>query len=523
MRRTSEAYDPFPRVRDADAVISFEVLAKTLNKRDVSASGSAARLGSPSETVNGVPEFAEKYGTLEKYGWPLDGSCALFPDGEAEAGFWPREVSREDGTFASPITLRLELPEDTDTFGWTFHFDPKGGVRASRIRAVCYDAGGNVTDESEASVDGFGDGGVSGWSYNRFVRGYRAVEFTFYGTNLPHRMLRLAEVDFGITKRFTRDTITEARIRYGMAPDGSAFPAKKIDFTFDNADGAFNVLSPAGVYQYWRNGQTLTAKLKIGGEAVDMGSFFVTRAQIGKNRLLARVTAHDACWLLANQRFYPGSLASLPSVRLDEAVAKALEGSDLAVDFGGLGAEPVSLRIRNTHDRRTVLRYLAQAARAALWIDRDGVLRIRRIVTAAEAVAEITADELYDWSGVSIAEEVAGVTLTVPRELEKDEDGEVVTEQYSAGISDDEGNAQAAYENPCVAPGRGQLVADWLLSAANRRKKYAVKNRCDPAVEIGDTIRIADAFRNDECAVVTGLEIVYDGGLYAVTEADREF
>ena len=42
MRRTSETYEPFPRVRTVDALISFEVLAKTLNKRDITSSGSAA-------------------------------------------------------------------------------------------------------------------------------------------------------------------------------------------------------------------------------------------------------------------------------------------------------------------------------------------------------------------------------------------------------------------------------------------------------------------------------------------------
>jgi hypothetical protein len=136
----------------------------------------------------------------------------------------------------------------------------------------------------------------------------------------------------------------------------------------------------------------------------------------------------------------------------------------------------------------------------------------------------ITADELYGWSGVSIAEEYTGVTLTVHRELQEGgESGEDPTEEYHAGIADDSGSAVASYDNPCVAAVNGQAVADWLLVMANRRKKYAVKNRCDPAVEIGDTLVIADAFRNDDRAVVTGLEIVYDGGLYATTEADREF
>lgn len=520
---TSAAYAPFAQVRQVDALISFEVLAKTLNKKDIDVTAPSAWLGDGAVTINGIPELAAKYATLERYGWPLDGSCSVMPASGAETGFWSSAVSDDAGDFSSPLVFRYDLPSDTVTFGWTFHFDTPGEVRASRVRAVCYDANGDVMDEAEAVPDSFGVNG-SGWSFEHYVQNYRAVEFTFYGTNLPLRMLRLAEVDFGVSKHFNKDGIKSARIKYGMAPDGSAFPAKEIVFVFDNSNGEFNVLNPIGVYQYWRNGQVLTARIKVGDEIVPMGMFYVTKAEIGGNRLLAKVTAHDPCYQLANQKFYPMELAEASLVRLDQAVPRALIGTDLAVDYGGLDAEPVSVAVRDTHDKRVILRYLAQAARATCWIDRDNVLRFRRIVTAEEEVGSITADELYDWSGVSIAEEYTGVTLTVNRELESDpETGGDVTETYHSGVADDSGAAVASYENPCVAPGQGQAVADWLLVMANRRKKYAVKNRCDPAVEIGDTLVIADAFRNDDRAVVTGLDIEYDGGLSCVTEADREF
>ncbi len=522
MIRTSEAYAPFVQVRQVDCLISFEVLAKTLNKKAIAVTASPARVGSGPLTVNGIPELAAKYGTLERYGWPLDGSCDILPSSGAETGYWSSAVSDDGGDFSSPVSVRYDLPSDTATFGWTFHFDAPAGVIASLVRAVCYDAGGNVIDTAYFSPENAGENG-SGWSFHHYVQNYRAVEFTFYGTNLPRRMLRLAEIDFGVSKHFNRDSIKSARIKYGMTPDASAFPAKEIVFTFDNSDGDFNVLNPIGVYQYWRNGQVLTARIKVGDEIVPMGMFYVTKAEIGENRLLAKVTAHDPCYQLANQKFYPAELAESATVRLDQAVPRALIGSDLEVDYGGLGAEPVSVAVRDTHDKRVILRYLAQAVRAAVWIDRDNVLRFRRISTADEEDGSITADELYNWSGVSIAEEFTGVTLTVNRELQKDADGNDVTETYRSGVSDEEGTHTATYENPCVAAESGQAVADWLLVTANRRKKYAVKNRCDPAVEIGDTLVIADAFHNDDRAVVTGLDIEFDGGLFCVTEADREF
>jgi hypothetical protein len=75
-----------------------------------------------------------------------------------------------------------------------------------------------------------------------------------------------------------------------------------------------------------------------------------------------------------------------------------------------------------------------------------------------------------------------------------------------------------SFQNPCVAKSAGASVAAWLLSGLGRRKNYAVKNRCDPAVEIGDTIAAADIFGNFENAVVTGVEVSYDGTLHAVTK-----
>jgi hypothetical protein len=50
------------------------------------------------------------------------------------------------------------------------------------------------------------------------------------------------------------------------------------------------------------------------------------------------------------------------------------------------------------------------------------------------------------------------------------------------------------------------------------RKHYDVKNRCDPAVEIGDTVRIDDIFANRENAVITGIDVTYDGTLSAKTK-----
>jgi hypothetical protein len=518
MKNTPETYDPFPTIRSPEVILTFQVMSTGFTKNQVVvSSGTAAKLGAVKNIVNGVTRLKRKYATLERNGWPLDGSCYIMPS-SGEVGFWPNAVTAEGGGFSSPVTVSCVLPVPVHTLGWTFHFDDKTGVFAPVVRAVCYDVeNAQIDDYTGEVIDDTANG--NGWRLTHSVTGYSRVDFYFPGLNEGYRYLRLIEIDFGVSRSFNRDTVGDLRIIYEADPSGDTLPAKKLSFTFDNSDKEFNVLNPIDVYQYWRNGQAVTAAVRIGDDDVNMGTFFVSRAEIGENYLTARVTAYDEVNQLGTQTFYPGNLAELSSVTLKTAVEKVLAGYTLGVNYGGLENEPVSLAIRSTHEKRAVLHYIAQAARATCWIDTEGVVQFRRLEVASTRDGRLTGNELYDWSGVSIAEEVTGCSLSVERELEE----EPTTETYVSGTPSDEGSASVYYSNPCVAPGQGQAVCDWLLSVANMAKRYEVKNRCDPAVEIGDTLQIYDVFGNNDRAVVTGIDISYNGALSCVTKAVAEF
>lgn len=637
MRETSADYNPFPAIRSPDILLTFQVLSTSIIKNQIQAASSlaAVRLGALPDVLNGISMLAAKYATTEVNGWPLDGSCMVLPQSGAETGYWPRRLTGEDGLFETPITITFTLPKLVHTLGWTFHFDEMTRIYAPEVRAVCYDAEDNVVDDYTGLLtdDLLPE---NGWRLTRSVTQYKKVAFTFYGLNEPFRFMRLVEVDFGLSRTFTKDTIGAVRIQHELAVDGDALPAKKLSFTFDNSDKEFNVLNPIDVYQYWRNGQSVSANLKIGDEIINMGSYFISRAEIGENYLTAKVTAYDQVNQLGSQSFYPASLADSETVTLQAAVEKVLEGYGLTANYNGLENEPVSLRIKDTHTKRAVLHYLAQAVMASVWIDRDDVVQIKRLAVKETPDAVLTADALYDWSGVSVAEEVTGVTLTVERDLDEG----APAESYTAGIfrftsdfmesgvwgytkkgvnanrlrskatipvkqgmivtytnptlevyfgvgvtqnsssstgfvtsgwispggsgtytipkdgfltfnvaksgrstpiavsdydctvtltvpgyteTGAEDETARSYSNPCVAPGYGWPVANWLLQMANLAKIYAVKNRCDPAIELGDTYQIADVFGNDDSAIVTGLDVTYNGTLSAVTEARGEF
>lgn len=519
MRATSPGYNPFPDIRSPDVLMTFQVLSTSITKNQIIAIPNITpELGTIDDAINGMAMLAHKYATLEEYGWNLDGSCTVLPDSGAETGFWPDELTNADGTFTTPITVTCTLPKPIHTLGWTFHFDEPTRIYCPEVRAVCYDANDTQIDDytgllvDDALLE-------NGWRLTHSVTQYKKVVFTFSGLNEGLRYMRLVEIDFGLSRTFNKDNIGDVNFQYELSLDGSALPAKKLTFTFDNSDKEFNVLNPIDVYQYWRNGQSVSGIIRIGDENIQMGTFFISRAEIGQNYLTAKVTAFDQVNQLGNQTFYPGTLAQQSSVTLKTAVEKVLDGYNMAVNYNGLQNESVSVQVRDTHSKRAMLHYLAQAVRATCWIDRDDVLQIKRLSVTETPDAELTADALYNWSGVSVAEEVLGVTLTVEHEL----DEEASMDTYTSGTPTSEGDTATSYSNPCVVAANGQNVADWLLAMSNWAKKYAVKNRCDPAVEIGDTYKIADVFANDDSAVVTGLDITYNGVLSAVTEAAGEF
>lgn len=513
MRNVSENYNPFPTIRSADVSLDFTVISTHVKKSEMSISTDTSPIiGQISDAINDIANISYKYATLERNGWALDGTFYIIPESGAETGVWFSGVSDSDGTLASPITVSVVLPKIITSLGWTFSFDLPTHIYGITVRAVSYNNEGEIIDDYTGTVVDDTVAG-NGWRLAHIVSKYKRVDFTFYDTNEPYRYLRLSEIYFGVFRTFNKSTIGNIQITQDIVLDGSALPAKKLVFEFDNSDKGFNVLNPVEVYQYWRSGQGIDAFIKIGDEYVNIGTYFVSRAEIGKNYLTAKVTAYDEVRRLGSDTVNPGSLAELTSVTLREAAEKVLEGyDDLAVNYNGLENEPVSMQISNQHERRTVLHWIAQAARATVWIDRDQTVQFWRPSVKEIHDAELTADEMYNWHGAEISENVDGIVLTVLRELTLD------NETYESGKTTS-GNTILYYDNPCIAAEQGNDVADWLLQIANWAKHYSVKNRCDPAVELADTLKIQDIFGNDNNAVVTGLDVTYDGTLSAITKA----
>ena len=146
----------------------------------------------------------------------------------------------------------------------------------------------------------------------------------------------------------------------------------------------------------------------------------------------------------------------------------------------------------------------------AVWIDRAGRLVLRDFSTIGPAVDTLTREELRSMDGITVGEAVDCVILTARHDFE-----DPPTEnEYVAGS----GQNVLTVENPLVPPATGDDVAAWLLAMKQNRLRYKLETRGNPAIELGDTVTVYNAYDEAGYAVVTGLTVDYSGGLAETLE-----
>lgn len=511
MIATSDTYNPFPAFRRVGVALKFSVVdvdAKNTITDVSTTSVLSTAIGGFRDMVDDNYSIPAKYATLEPDLWALDGSFSIVPDDPgSRLGWWSAELSDTTGKYMVNSTyaqLTFGFSAPVSTVGWSLYFDPELGEYPTGMAVQCYDADGTLMDTYKFTP-------TSSTCYvEHDVAEYSSVKFTFYNSLKPQRRIRLMEIDFGLTEVWDADKVGMVSLVSGCDPMAKTFPARECTFTFDNSKKVFDLLDPKSIYTYLQDGQPITTSLIIGDEKVFMGDFRFEDVAISSGEVLTpTIQSYDIVMRLDKQTCPTGDDKD---VTLSDAIAWALNGTEAAVSYGdGVDGRMVRRSIQENTTKREALRMFAQAARCTIYTDRYGVIQIREPVIG-EVLGELTADELYSWSGVSVSAKVDKVELTAQPITKADSDKDY---QYTAG----DGDKVESFSNPCVAESSAATVAAWLLTMCNWRKKFSVQNRCDPAMDLLDTIRIHDIYGHMGASMLTGYNITYDGGLSAATEA----
>lgn len=500
MRVQSNTYNPFPAVRRVGIQIGFGLFDIEAKENATVEEIGGSTLSKPIQTINESYTSNGKYTALEHNAWELDGTIDLIPDDfeSIEVGLWS-EPSNKESLFLNQA-VKYVFSSPVSTIGWTLYFDAKLAQYPTKIRVMAFDESG----QNLLALDYEGNGHTQVIAAP--VQDYSSVVFEFLENSLPLSSARLVEIVFGIHQRFDKDSVEKAEFIYGVDISSDSFPSRQLIYSFDNSNKAYNLLNPSGLYAYLQEGQEITAQIYIDDEPVDMGQFYFRTAEAGNSALTASIMATDVVYALDTDPFIGGMNESMS---LSDAVSLVLDGLDIPVKYDGVADVKVILAIPSGTSKRESIRYLAQAAMCSVWVDRDGVMQFSDLKVSVDSLGSLTADELHNFDGITVSNVLDKVVLTVQNEHSE------TKVEYSAGV----GKNVKSVENPCVAPENGAAVANWLLGKYNLLKRYNVRNRGDFSVEIGDTVNIEDAYKQNQNAVITGVEVHYSGGVYAVTKA----
>jgi hypothetical protein len=503
MQSVTDSFAPFSFDRTINFKVRFELL--DVNARDAAVPSVSGQedVSQLAQLTDGVEKLSGKYATLEDDCWVLDGTMDLLPDSldGVQTGWWSDVLSGADGTFTTPPHLSFSFGGTAiSTIGYTLCFDGKTNNYATSIRVTAYASDGTTVIEQQIFSNK-----KAYCVLDMSVQNYYSVKFEFLATSLPYRRIRLAECLFGIVQTFDGDSITSAKLTYSADIVCESFASRQLVFSFDNLDKKYNLINPNGLYAYLQEGQDLYATTIINGESVSMGEFEFSKAESKDDAMIGEITANDYVLSILDSAIFSGG--SNATDTLQNAVSAVLSGTGITVSLEN-PSYTVSMAIQQGTTKREAIRLFAQAAMCSVWVDRAGVLQIHLLTVKGTEDDFLDADRMPSMAGITVSEPIEKVTLTVKNEYTGTET------QYASGTGTKEKN----YSNPCVAAANGQAVANWLLAQDNKRVRYDKPNRGNPAIEVGDTLKIYDEYGENRNAVVTSQEFTFDGGFSARTK-----
>lgn len=513
MQSTSASYAPYCDARWSNFRASFKLI-----DQDAAADATATATGSESisqlaQTHNGVETMGAKWATLERGGWPLDGSMAIMPDSVAsvQTGLWS-ELSGADCTFATEPTLTFTFAGNHSSAGFTVFFDDKANRYPGSMTVAAYDASDVLIDSETVTVTSVKQ------TVNLSAANYRKIIITFNSTQRPFERVRVCEVAFGITQTFDKSNLTNASLLYELSPTGENLPTHELVLTFDNSDHAYNMLSPNSLYAYLEQSQPIEVEIGVGDDAdgieyVGMGTFYFAKSEAADDSLTAKITAYDRFYQLDKGICDIGADATWT---VSDAVAAVIADSGLTITTSiptATGALTIYKRIPKDASHREALRLIAQAAMTTCYFDRDGTLVFAEVVPGP-SVDTLDSGNMSASAKVSITDRINTVRLTV-----KDEYSGFQNVYSANNIASGETAQVWSVENPLVYD--GNTVVAWLLAMAQHRTVYALSERGNPAREIADTATIYDAYSVNADAVITKEQYSYDGSLSCETIARK--
>ncbi|QIB68622.1 hypothetical protein Ami103574_04495 [Aminipila butyrica] len=506
----SLSQNPYSPERWSNIKVSFELVDVDAAENAAASVTSEAAISELAQTHDRVDGMDKRLASLEHNYFVLDGSYIL-PDerDNGQVGWWSGEMSEADGTFTNPQVLEFNFTSGQSSIGFTIVFDDKAYQYASDFSVEAYDGDGVLLGEDVVAGNN-----QTVYISDTPVDGYRKVKLTFLKTPIPYRRVRIAEVVFGIVQMFDDTNTTELNLLYEISPWMENIPTNELSITVENLDRRYNMINPQGIYKYLQEGQALDIAIGVGEtqysiEQVNMGRVYYTSSSAEDKSMTAKLLAHD--WFY----FMEGicRIGTTGTWVVAEAVAAVIVDSELPIMTNipaPVGARIIGRCIPPDVTHKEAIRLIAQAAGAVCFFNREDELEFVELALSTTADT-LDNSKLTEPAKVSVADRINKVEVT-----SRDEYADIEAIYTASNKEAGEVDKVQTVNNPLVI---SSDTAEWILDVLQKRITYSLPERGNPAREVGDTVKIYDAYNENRNAITTQEEFWYSGYLKANTEA----
>lgn len=508
------SYQPYADVRRVNFSMSFGVV--DVDAADVAtASTTAAQFAASQiqQTHDRVELASAPFATLEHNIWILNGTMSIYPEDLVgiQTGYVSEEMSDDAGVLTGQPTIAFDFSTPQDSYGLTFRFDDQiPYIWPSKIKVTFFNSSGNQLFTDEYNI-------TSSYVWvESLVQNYSRITVTFLSTAVPHRRVRLIELIFGIVTRYDQGSIVRASDQQSINLLSERLPSAQLTVTIDNSEKLYNLVNPTGIYEYLQNGQYVNYWYTIGKQTVNAGVRYFFSAQSDDSGLTASITFNDRLILLDNVVFNGGASGTWT---LQEAITAIMTAAKIKMTSTfEKDLESVVIRkcIPQETSSREAIRLCAQAAMCTCYVDQNDSLHFIRPELKETPDDQLTRDRLIEEPMVDIGDRYNAVTIKRNDSYLED----AKEESYTLSAAE-EGDMVITKEVSNDLVNDMQEWAQWALPWIQRRTSFDIEYRGNPAIEMGDTMQVYDAFNVNGMALVESHDLDYNGGLYGNMIARR--
>lgn len=304
---------------------------------------------------------------------------------------------------------------------------------------------------------------------------------------------------------FSNDDIVYLCIEESLDLSCESFPSRKMRLEVLDR---YN-LTPLDNYNDCA-GKQIEVTVLLSGEEISLGKFYIDKIVTENASLTAVIYASDIVKKM--QRFMTG-LSVVSPMSLNTIISLgsgAVAEVEFSVDWWSGTSLVHPAMTQDVDTQRRCLLWLAQAsAMSSIWTDRSGIVHIEHLGSDRFADGYLKPDGIIEYTCISREEQTDYVEIkgSNPSGIVAGKDG-----RYFHGCN------MSSMKNDFMLPANAAEYAAYYRELKNKTLKIGVRTRCNPAIEISDSIWVPIPGAADRYiqGMLTGQKITFDkNGLFS--------